>query len=204
MGRQPPHRWRGGVGWTERCRAVGRPVSRPDLPGVAAARSSIIATRRGVKHDDAAYAHHLFVLFRHLRRAGLSGHPGADRALRPLRNRVDSAGGRCRRNVGRAAGQQSGTTPTCRGSHTRGAIPEAIPEAIPMVQPSAMYRLITRPATTPSALSLRIAWAASLVALLALAGAAYVWQRQVVSAWPPTARAYALFGMQPTRPEGPR
>ncbi len=60
-----------------------------------------------------------------------------------------------------------------------------------------MDRLIAHPATAPSATGLRIAWAVSLIALLALAGSAYVWQRQVVSLWPPSARAYALFGMQP-------
>jgi predicted Zn finger-like uncharacterized protein len=74
---------------------------------------------------------------------------------------------------------------------------EGTPEAMPTVQPSAMDRLIAHPATAPSPRGLRIAWAASLIALLALAGSAYVWRTQVVSAWPPSARAYALFGMQP-------
>ena len=65
------------------------------------------------------------------------------------------------------------------------------------VRQSAMDRLSAHPAPPPSATGLRIAWAVSLVALLAMAGAAYAWRTQVVSAWPPSARAYALFGMQP-------
>lgn len=77
------------------------------------------------------------------------------------------------------------------------APPDAIPEPIPTVQPSAMDRLIAHRVTSPSALGLRIAWAASLVAIVVLLGAAYVWRAQAVAAWPPSARAYALFGMHP-------
>ncbi|HTI83263.1 MAG TPA: zinc-ribbon domain-containing protein [Acetobacteraceae bacterium] len=82
---------------------------------------------------------------------------------------------------------------------------EAIPDAaMPAVQQSAMDRLIADPATSPSALRLRIAWAASVVALVALLGAAFTWRTQVVSVWPPSARAYALFGMHPAGQGTPR
>lgn len=75
--------------------------------------------------------------------------------------------------------------------------PTITAEPVPQVHQSAMERLSAHPARRPSANGLRIAWAVSLVALIALAAAAYVWRAQVVSTWPPSARAYALFGMQP-------
>ena len=33
--------------------------------------------------------------------------------------------------------------------------------------------------------------------LVLAAGAAYAWRGQIVAEWPPSARAYALFGLQP-------
>jgi hypothetical protein len=42
-----------------------------------------------------------------------------------------------------------------------------------------------------------LAWAASIGVLFLLAGAAYAWRDQIVEAWPPSARAYAVFGLQP-------
>ncbi len=49
--------------------------------------------RRAASSTMAAYAHHLSVLLRHLRRAGLSGHARADRALCPLRQRMAPGSG---------------------------------------------------------------------------------------------------------------
>ena len=74
--------------------------------------------------------------------------------------------------------------------------PPPTEEPAPEVRQSAMDRLSAHPARPATGTGLRIAWAASLVAILALAGAAYAWRAQVVAAWPPSARAYALFGMQ--------
>jgi predicted Zn finger-like uncharacterized protein len=78
------------------------------------------------------------------------------------------------------------------------APPEPPPteEPAPEVRQSAMDRLSAHPSRPSSGTGLRIAWAVSLVVLLALAGAAFAWHAQVVAAWPPSARAYALFGMR--------
>ncbi len=65
---------------------------------------------------------------------------------------------------------------------------------------SAMDRLAAQPAEPPSTLKLRIAWAASLIVLLLLAGAAYGWRTQIMQAWPPSARAYAILGLRPATP----
>jgi predicted Zn finger-like uncharacterized protein len=72
--------------------------------------------------------------------------------------------------------------------------------ATPMLaRPSAMDRLAAhaRPALPPPATRLRLAWAGSLVLLVLVAGAAFAWRGQIVDAWPPSARAYAFFGLQP-------
>jgi predicted Zn finger-like uncharacterized protein len=79
--------------------------------------------------------------------------------------------------------------------------PPPVAEPVVEVRQSAMDRLSAHPATEPSTTGLRIAWALSLVVLIALAVAAYVWRAQIVAAWPPSARAYALFGMQPASQE---
>ena len=62
---------------------------------------------------------------------------------------------------------------------------------------SAMERLRAhaewpQPSTRP-----RLAWAASLLLLVLAFGAAYTWRGQIVAEWPPSAHAYALFGLQP-------
>jgi hypothetical protein len=44
---------------------------------------------------------------------------------------------------------------------------------------------------------LRLAWAASILVLLLAAAAAYQWRGEIVAGWPPSARAYALFGLEP-------
>lgn len=41
------------------------------------------------------------------------------------------------------------------------------------------------------------AWIASLVLLIALAGAAYAWRAPIMAAWPPSERLYAALGLTP-------
>ena len=60
-----------------------------------------------------------------------------------------------------------------------------------------MERLAAHAAWPRPSTRLRLAWAASLVLLVLAAGAAYAWRGQIVAEWPPSARAYALFGLQP-------
>jgi predicted Zn finger-like uncharacterized protein len=69
--------------------------------------------------------------------------------------------------------------------------------------PSAMERLAAQAPWPQPSTRLRLAWAASLVLLVLAAGAAYAWRGQIVAEWPPSARAYALFGLQP-QTEAPR
>ena len=64
-------------------------------------------------------------------------------------------------------------------------------------RPSAMERLAAHAAWPQPSTRLRLAWAASLVLLVLAAGAAYAWRDQIVAEWPPSAHAYALFGLQP-------
>ncbi len=40
-----------------------------------------------------------------------------------------------------------------------------------------------------------VAWAVSLIVLLALVGGAFVWRAQIMHAWPPSARVYATLGL---------
>jgi hypothetical protein len=54
------------------------------------------------------------------------------------------------------------------------------------------------PALAPRAASARrtgLAWAASLLLLLAALGAAWYWRIDIVEAWPPAARAYMALGL---------
>ena len=60
-----------------------------------------------------------------------------------------------------------------------------------------MDRLAAPPARPPSRLRLRLAWLASLALLACLVWAGYAWRAQVVEGWPPSARVYAAFGVQP-------
>ena len=62
---------------------------------------------------------------------------------------------------------------------------------------SAMDRLAAHPATARSPPGLRLAWAGSLIVLVLAVGAVFTWRTEIVAAWPPSARAYALFGLQP-------
>ena len=84
--------------------------------------------------------------------------------------------------------------------------PVAEPPAAPVVapaRPSAMDRLAAHADLPQPSVRLRLAWGASVVLLVLLAGGAYVWRGDVVAAWPPRARAYAAFGLHP-QPESPR
>ncbi len=65
------------------------------------------------------------------------------------------------------------------------------------VRPSAMDRLAARTAPPRPSVLLRLAWAGSLALLVLAAGAAIAWRGQIVAAWPPSARAYALLGLRP-------
>lgn len=91
--------------------------------------------------------------------------------------------------------------------------PEPLPVEEPVVPPpppaaeqpatwsvarqSAMDRLAAHPAQPPSRLPLHLAWVASLLVLVLAVLSAYAWRTQIVSAWPPSERAYAVFGMHP-------
>lgn len=73
----------------------------------------------------------------------------------------------------------------------------APPPPSPVVRLSAMERLAAHPAWPQPSHRLRFAWAASIAVLVLGAGAAFAWRSQIVEVWPPSARAYALFGLQP-------
>lgn len=60
-----------------------------------------------------------------------------------------------------------------------------------------MDRLAAQPARRRTSARLRLAWAASILLLLAAVAAAYVWRAEIIASWPPSARAYALFGVEP-------
>ena len=69
----------------------------------------------------------------------------------------------------------------------------------PVAEPrrSAMDRLAAQPAPARSSVPLKLAWAASILVLLLAVAAAYAWRGEIVAGWPPSARAYALFGLEP-------
>jgi predicted Zn finger-like uncharacterized protein len=67
----------------------------------------------------------------------------------------------------------------------------------PPARLSAMDRLAAHPAWPQSRLRLRVAWAASIVLLALGAWGAFGWRGQIIDAWPPSARMYALFGVAP-------
>jgi predicted Zn finger-like uncharacterized protein len=80
----------------------------------------------------------------------------------------------------------------------------APPVAEPAPRPaSAMDRLVQPPTRSSSLVRLRLAWLASAVLLASLAWGTYAWRAQIVTVWPPSARLYAAFGMQPV-PGPPR
>jgi predicted Zn finger-like uncharacterized protein len=67
----------------------------------------------------------------------------------------------------------------------------------PTPRRSAMDRLAAHPVRPQRSTLLRLAWAASLVLLVLAFGAAFAWRDRIVSAWPPSAHAYAALGMHP-------
>jgi predicted Zn finger-like uncharacterized protein len=87
-------------------------------------------------------------------------------------------------------------------------VPTIADRAPPATEPaprpaSAMDRLVQPPARSSSLVQLRLAWLASVLLLALLAWGAHAWRAQIVTAWPPSARLYAAFGMQPV-PAPPR
>jgi predicted Zn finger-like uncharacterized protein len=86
------------------------------------------------------------------------------------------------------------------------AVPTAAPQEPPVdgltiadavLRPqSAMDRLALHSALPSSRLRLRLAWLASLAVLAFLGWAAYAWRAEISTTWPPSARMYAIFGVQ--------
>jgi predicted Zn finger-like uncharacterized protein len=64
-------------------------------------------------------------------------------------------------------------------------------------QQSAMARLAAHPAMPQPSTRLRLAWAGSVALLVLAIAAAFTWRHDIVTAWPPSARAYAMFGLAP-------
>jgi len=70
-------------------------------------------------------------------------------------------------------------------------------EAVAPARQSAMDRLAAHSIPVGPSVVLRLAWAASVFLLVLLIVAAIVWRSDIVTAWPPSARAYAAFGLHP-------
>ena len=79
---------------------------------------------------------------------------------------------------------------------TAPVLPQPEPKP-PLTRLSAMDRLAAHPAAPHSPPGLRLAWAGSLIVLVLAVGAAFEWRSEIVAAWPPSARAYAVFGLEP-------
>jgi predicted Zn finger-like uncharacterized protein len=77
--------------------------------------------------------------------------------------------------------------------HTEGS---AVSDAPPPASP-ARDQLVVHATRQSSRVPLRLAWLASLAVLGFLGWAAYAWRAEIVAAWPPSARMYAAFGVQP-------
>lgn len=75
------------------------------------------------------------------------------------------------------------------------AAEEAPSQTVLVARQSAMARLAAHPVRPKPMVGLRLAWAASLVVLAVAVWAAYAWRSPIMAAWPPSARAYSLFGM---------
>lgn len=65
-----------------------------------------------------------------------------------------------------------------------------------------MERLSVPPVTPRGALGLRLAWLVTVLMLMGLVGGLYVERIPVMTAWPPSQRLYAVFGLAPS-PESP-
>ena len=70
-------------------------------------------------------------------------------------------------------------------------------EVVATARQSAMDRLAAAPAAPQPSMHLRLAWAATIAVLAVGAAAAYTLRSDIVAAWPPSARAYAAFGLHP-------
>jgi predicted Zn finger-like uncharacterized protein len=84
-----------------------------------------------------------------------------------------------------------------------GPLPDSPPFATPpgLPAPRRAPQLIDPPLPrseelrSPSGPALRLAWAASLLAVLGMVVALWLFRAEIVEAWPPAARLYLLFGM---------
>jgi predicted Zn finger-like uncharacterized protein len=91
-------------------------------------------------------------------------------------------------------------SPPDAGQPVADAAPEALATehlAVADAPPSAMDRLASHSARPSSRIRLRLAWLASLAVLAFLGSSAYAWRAEIVTAWPPSARMYAVFGVEP-------
>ena len=70
-------------------------------------------------------------------------------------------------------------------------------QVVATARQSAMDRLAADPAWPQKSMHLRLAWAATIAVLAVGAAAAYTLRSDIVAAWPPSARAYAAFGLHP-------
>ena len=120
----------------------------------------------------------------------------AHRAMRALRCGMDAGAAGCRAaRGGSAAATVHGRAPAPAGPSPRSA---ARANTAPVRDGSSRPRIPVR--LQPRSTLLRLAWAASLVLLVLAFGAAFAWRYGIVSAWPPSAHAYAALGMHPQAP----
>ena len=77
---------------------------------------------------------------------------------------------------------------------------ETSPAAPPRPRLSAMDRLAAHAVPRQSSSRLRLAWLGSAAVLVLLGVAAVAWRTEIVAGWPPSARAYAVFGLHPSPP----
>jgi hypothetical protein len=68
---------------------------------------------------------------------------------------------------------------------------------------SAMDRLAA-PAAARNRAALRVAWVCSVILLLAVVTACYIWRSDVLQFWPPSARLYHALGLTGDTPAAPR
>lgn len=70
------------------------------------------------------------------------------------------------------------------------------PAPVVIAGQSAMERLAASPARPKSSLPLLLAWGLTAVVIAAAVWLAYEWRGQIIAAWPPSARAYEVFGLK--------
>jgi predicted Zn finger-like uncharacterized protein len=73
----------------------------------------------------------------------------------------------------------------------------------PVMEPpltASTEQALVEPRTLRQGTLLRLAWAASLLALVLLASAAYGWRAEIMQAWPASERLYAALGLLPPAP----